>query len=560
MSELYEAEHPPTPELDTPPSWEAADTGEPTEPKTTEVSTETDDVTPSEQLLETTETTESAGPDEPGEQTEPLMLSEPTEPAESADVKEPAEAGEAVPDSGEWEAPTESGELWEEAQPAEPLEPLEPGEWGAEDDAKGLQPEVPKGTEEPEVSEEHALSGEAEVSEDAEEPETPEQAGGAGEYAGEHGGEENLESEAEPGESALPEETAQHESDGGADGLALLEQNPESAEYQDPEQSSEDAAADESAEPGDAGDKIQETVGRPLIDNMYFEKDHEVKGLTYGDPINENPSGRMPLFDGPPTREQTAQGRLGDCGVIASIGAVAGHRPETIENAVRENPDGTYTVSLFDAESGADGVYRATGRRIELLVEPDLPIVESNPNVPAFAALPGSAWGAVLEKSMAGVDQAWESKRTEGWEATWQANPKAEASDGPTPVGYERLNQGSSQWDQAEMLTQLTGKDSAVYPFPTGEGAGPALESHLRRQLADNKPILAGTRPLDAEAGEKALPHNLVAGHAYEVVGADGGMVRLRNPWNMAHPEPMKTEEFIENFSYKEWGFYATLR
>ena len=54
-----------------------------------------------------------------------------------------------------------------------------------------------------------------------------------------------------------------------------------------------------------------------------------------------------------------------------------------------------------------DGVIRATERRIELLVKPDLPIIESNPSVSAFALLRGFAWGAVPEKSMAGVGQSW---------------------------------------------------------------------------------------------------------------------------------------------------------
>jgi len=36
-------------------------------------------------------------------------------------------------------------------------------------------------------------------------------------------------------------------------------------------------------------------------------------------------------------------------------------------------------------------------------------------------------------------------------------------------------------------------------------------------------------------------------------------MVHLRNPWNMRQPEAMKTEEFIDYFSYKGSGFYATL-
>ncbi|MGW1670286.1 hypothetical protein [Streptomyces sp. NPDC002324] len=565
MSELREADRPPAPETDVPASWAAADTGVPTEPKAAESFTEAKDDTTDGQMQEPVEPAITS----PAESGESAELTEPSEPTESVSVGDPTEPDETPWEPGELvqpEGPTESGDFNEPKDPNGHGVPEASEKSGEQEQLKEHEePEAPEGFEESGGPEEPEGFEEAGGPEEPEDPDVPGEVDasegdeGADADPGEQAGDSDDENSPQSGETSELEAPVAHDAEGSTDGLPSHEENPESTGPEDDEQVTENLESDDVGELGDSGDKIQETVEQPPLENMYFETGHEVKGLTYGDPINESPVGKVPLFDGPPARDQIAQGRLGDCGVIASIGAVAGHRPEAIENAVRENPDGTYTVTLHDAAPGADGVFRATERRIELLVKPDLPIVESNPNAPAFAALRGSAWGAVLEKSMAGVDQAWEANRRENWEAAWQTNPKAGPPDSPTPAGYERLNQGSSQWDQAEILTQLTGEDSAVYPFPKGESAGAALESHLRQQLADNKPILAGTRPLDEDAGEKALPHNLIAGHAYEVVGAQDGLVHLRNPWNMAHPEPMKAEEFMENFSYQGWGFYATL-
>jgi hypothetical protein len=68
----------------------------------------------------------------------------------------------------------------------------------------------------------------------------------------------------------------------------------------------------------------------------------------YGPPPDRPDGTPIPCFDGPPTREQTVQGQLGDCGVIATIGAIAGHRPEAIRDCVRPNDDGSYEVRLHE--------------------------------------------------------------------------------------------------------------------------------------------------------------------------------------------------------------------
>jgi hypothetical protein len=96
----------------------------------------------------------------------------------------------------------------------------------------------------------------------------------------------------------------------------------------------------------------------------------------------------IPCFDGPPAREQTRQGQLGDCGVIATLGAIAGHRPEAIKDCVRPIDDGGYEVLLHETRYVPDqGRTEPTGRMITLTVTKDLPVLEDEPGTPAFAGL-----------------------------------------------------------------------------------------------------------------------------------------------------------------------------
>jgi len=82
----------------------------------------------------------------------------------------------------------------------------------------------------------------------------------------------------------------------------------------------------------------------------------------YGDPLRLVDGSRVPRFNDRPTREQTQQGRLRDCGIIATLGAVASHRPGDIAHRVAIQWDGTYRVRLNEArctEHGAEPTGRA---------------------------------------------------------------------------------------------------------------------------------------------------------------------------------------------------------
>lgn len=288
-------------------------------------------------------------------------------------------------------------------------------------------------------------------------------------------------------------------------------------------------------EPTDVPEPTKVTVDRPDFNNVEMPEEDLIL-LRYGTPLDGADGKRLPLFDGPPSREQTQQGLLGDCGVIATMGAVAGHRPELISQCIRENSDGTYEVTLHRAtySSGADSWrrFRPTGSVIKLTVTPDLPVLNSRPDRPAYAKSGDSeaAWPSVLEKAIAGVDQSWDQGRAK------------------KVMGYARLDRGSNPNFRAELLTQLTGEPAYTEDFPSqynmqGRSPDRQLVDTFREKLAEGRPILVGTIALTEN--DKPLPKRLIERHAYEVTEVDSqGFIHLRNPYNKDQPKPLTVTEF----------------
>ncbi len=302
----------------------------------------------------------------------------------------------------------------------------------------------------------------------------------------------------------------------------------------------------ESARGQDTRDRLRPYVDRPAYRDRF---DDRAPPDRYGQPLERPDGTRVPCLKGRPDRTQTEQGWLGDCGVIATLGAVASHRPGDIASRVGQQPDGTYKVSLHEALWTRDGA-APTGQMIELTVTPDLPVFDTAPDEPAFAQASEAAWAPALEKAMAGLDQTWTPQRQDDWDGMWQRLCDADAADekiknprtGPPPHGYVRLNQGSTSWDRAELLTQLTGKESAVRCYPDDPKQ---LFQVLARQLRDGKPVLVASRARESE--KERLPHKLEPCHAYEVVAVTDEKIHLRNPWNSADPDVISAKDFTIN-------------
>jgi Calpain family cysteine protease len=337
---------------------------------------------------------------------------------------------------------------------------------------------------------------------------------------------------------------------------------PDQVEVPEAEEADESGAGADGAEPdyGPAGDAPGEARLVARVDAPDLPTPGPASD--YGPPPARPDGTPIPCFDGPPAREQTAQGRLGDCGVIATIGAIAAHRPEAIRDCVRPNDDGSYEVRLHETRYVSEkGRAEPTGRMITLAVTKDLPMLDESPDKPAFAdpVRTGAMWSPVLEKALAGVDQTWSDGRNAEWNSRWSGLQELGEVQEQPAHGYGRLSQGSTARDRAEILTQVTGEPALNRKFPKAmPEAGLAAESLLAANfwhlLDQDKPILVGTRPMRDD--EARLPHRLFDSHAYEVVAVtDDNKIQVRNPWNRQHPELMTPKQFMDNFQ----PYYTTL-
>ncbi|MGD6740889.1 toxin glutamine deamidase domain-containing protein [Streptomyces sp. BH106] len=267
----------------------------------------------------------------------------------------------------------------------------------------------------------------------------------------------------------------------------------------------------------------------------------------YGTPLDRDDGTRMPLFDGPPSREQTQQGAIGDCGIIAVMGAVASRYPERIQDLIHETEDGNYEVRFHEAARNDHGHHAPTGRILTVRVTPELPVHSELPKHTPYANAHtvGVAWPAIMEKAIAGLDQFWSEEKRDH-EAQF---PRNKDFDGNLLSGYSRITQGSSSGERAELLTQLTGQTSENHEIPTqydmhGRSPDKQLLTHLRELIESGRPIIIGTRSQGTEA-ESEMEKGLRSSHAYEIVSVDDrALIQLRDPHNDGDPQPLTVKEF----------------
>ncbi|GIJ40339.1 toxin glutamine deamidase domain-containing protein [Micromonospora andamanensis] len=274
-------------------------------------------------------------------------------------------------------------------------------------------------------------------------------------------------------------------------------------------------------------------------------------GPVYGPALDARTGQPPPLFDGPPKREDVQQGALGDCGMVAVIGSVAGQLPDTVAQMFHPNPDGSVDVVLHET-SGPDRVITPTGRQLRVTVFPDVPLHPNSNGHSAYAdqSTVGASWASLLEKAIAAIDRTWTQQRHDQWQQQWTARPGVDAAQA-APLGYARLDNGSSRLVQAELLSQLTGLPTGASELNPTPGREAEAEARLAALLAAGSPLITGSRPADAYAAQPGgkPPYGLVAGHAYEIVSVANGEVQLRNPWNSRHPAPMPVRAFLDLMS-----------
>jgi hypothetical protein len=200
------------------------------------------------------------------------------------------------------------------------------------------------------------------------------------------------------------------------------------------------------------------------------------------------------LYNGDLTLNQTKQGYVGDCYLIASVVSIAGKDPEKIKAAFIDNGDNTYTVRWYSSVGVADYV----------TVNKMLP--SSNGNL-YYAGLGqnvlsdiSALWGALLEKAYA------------QWNETGNAGRNGTNS-------YAGIEGG---W-MHNVNRQLLGYNSQNFYFSS------STEQTLRNEINAGKAVTVGTNGTVAAGW--------VGGHAYVVTGynATNNTYSLINPWGYNH-------------------------
>jgi hypothetical protein len=214
--------------------------------------------------------------------------------------------------------------------------------------------------------------------------------------------------------------------------------------------------------------------------------------------INPNPKGNRfvrwrkidtKVFDGAPKVADVTQGKYATCWCLASMQAIARQSPEMIENMIKENPNGTFTVTF------------GGGRKVT--VTPDLPADS--------ARMRTVAWPAILEKAFAQMDG-----------------------------GYEYINTGKARL----ALTDMTGNQAAKYQ---------AVKPSMRDIAARFRNGYAYTVTFPAARMLHGIPNlrgrGIAGRHAYAVVAVDESArtVTLANPWGASAKPVTLTERELGN-------------
>jgi hypothetical protein len=253
------------------------------------------------------------------------------------------------------------------------------------------------------------------------------------------------------------------------------------------------------------------------------------------------PTGK-PLFGDRIRLADPRQGASGDCYFIAAMAAVAQRHPELIQNAFKENADGTLEVRLFAPKTDP-----ATGERSFKRV-----VTRIDRTVPLQGGLPKNAtgrtndWPAMLEKAYAAARREKLDESAPEVAARTQ-DPNA-SSDGPRD-GYEQLHSGYLTVG----LEMITGKPAERVEI--GFGHHRVAFERIAEAVHAGKPVLAATRDDDINARLLARKDEtsqrvraallsgtlgLVRNHAYTILGVghkDGkDSIVLREPGTWIEP------------------------
>ncbi|HOD83027.1 MAG: Bifunctional hemolysin/adenylate cyclase precursor [Planctomycetes bacterium ADurb.Bin126] len=226
--------------------------------------------------------------------------------------------------------------------------------------------------------------------------------------------------------------------------------------------------------------------------------DRTLDGDDIADPTDganyKNFAGITLFAEAGPSADDIDQGQVGDCWLMASMGAVAQTDPNAIRQTVVSLGDGTYAVRL-----GGENYYRVDG---------DLPTRTRASGTPTYAGfgVRGCLWPAIVEKAYAHYRRG--------------ANTYASLGSGSATEAFKGLNQSGIGFRDLDSFNWFSVSDAAQSMIMLSCIASKLDSGHAVCVIIE----------------QAAAASQLIEGHAYGVASVDlaAGTITLRNPWGPA--------------------------
>lgn len=250
--------------------------------------------------------------------------------------------------------------------------------------------------------------------------------------------------------------------------------------------------------------------------------------------VGWDPVTGQPLFASPDGSEGSIhpndidQQSLGDCYFVSSLAGIANHDPDMIRDAIVDNGDGTYTVTLYEE---VDGELQP----VEVTVDGGMPQTQR--------------WDSETETWIDSDRYTAGEADSELWPRIFEKAYAQQLGDGDLVAGYGEIIGG----DGADALEALTGVESQT----VGTGG---LSIDELREMHDNGVLLpasqrhipgSGWMGFGKDTGNYDIGDDeFVTRHQYWVEDIrDDGTIVVRNPWGYDDYEyELTLDEFNDAF------------
>ncbi len=204
------------------------------------------------------------------------------------------------------------------------------------------------------------------------------------------------------------------------------------------------------------------------------------------------------LYRGDPSANDIGQNALGDCYLVAAMGALAEADPQRIKNKISFNPEtGEFDVTLWDGKEWRHVPVTQADIDANMAARGGSNVDEKDPTQ---INQQGALWPAVIESAYGKLKAPDQNLLT------------GIGQGGKSGTAFEALtgNRGTTLLPKQEWFRTLN------------------IDQQVSQALRDHQPVVISTSDQAGKAG-------LVPNHVYTVLGIDGAgsdaMVTVRNPW-----------------------------